>query len=107
MINENVESGYDSGRILYDKDIREPLFDFLEETYGKTGILEEKRTGSARADAVMITPKLLYGIEIKSDADTCGAYRHGKAGDDTILLYQEEFYGIQDTDGSGRYYKSE
>lgn len=70
MINENVESGYDSGRTLYDKDIREPLFDFLEETYGKTRILEEKRTGNARADAVMITPKLLYGIEIKSDADT-------------------------------------
>lgn len=70
MINENVESGYDSGRTLYDKDIREPLFDFLEETYGKTRILEEKKTGNARADAVMITPKLLYGIEIKSDADT-------------------------------------
>lgn len=70
MINENVESGYDSGRTLYDKDIREPLFDFLEETYGKTRILEEKRTGNARADVVMITPKLLYGIEIKSDADT-------------------------------------
>lgn len=70
MINENVESGYDSGRTLYDKDIRDPLFDFLEETYGKTRILEEKRTGNARADAVMITPKLLYGIEIKSDADT-------------------------------------
>ena len=70
MINENVESVYDSGRTLYDKDIRDPLFDFLEETYGKTRILEEKRTGNARADAVMITPKLLYGIEIKSDADT-------------------------------------
>lgn len=42
----------------------------MEETYGKTRILEEKRTGNARADAVMITPKLLYGIEIKSDADT-------------------------------------
>ena len=70
MINENVESGYDSGRTLYDKDIRDPLFDFLEETYGKTRILEEKRTGNARADAVMITPKLVYGIEIQSDADT-------------------------------------
>ena len=55
---------------LYDRDIREPLFDFLEEIYGKVRILEEKRTGSARADVVMITPKLLYGIEIKSDADT-------------------------------------
>ena len=57
-------------RILYDKDIREPLFFFLEETYGKVRILEEKRTGSARADVVMITPQLLYGIEIKSDADS-------------------------------------
>ncbi len=56
--------------ILYDKDIREPLFEFLESRYGKMRILEEKRTGSARADVVMITPELLYGIEIKSDADT-------------------------------------
>ena len=55
---------------LYDKDIREPLFDFLEYTLGKIRILEEKTTGRARADVVMITPKLLYGIEIKSDADT-------------------------------------
>lgn len=59
-----------SDRILYDKDIREPLFFFLEETYGKVRILEEKRTGSARADVVMITPQFLYGIEIKSDADS-------------------------------------
>jgi len=57
-------------RVLYDKDIREPLFFFLEETYGKIRILEEKRTGSARADVVMITPQFLYGIEIKSDADS-------------------------------------
>ena len=56
--------------VLYDKDIREPLFEFLEERYGKIRILEEKRTGSARADCVMITPTLIYGIEIKSDADT-------------------------------------
>ena len=56
--------------VIRDKDIREPLFDFLEETYGKIRILEEKVTGRARADVVMITPKLLYGIEIKSDADT-------------------------------------
>ena len=55
---------------LYDRDIREPLFEFLEETFGKVRILEEKRTGSARADVVMITPQFLYGIEIKSDADT-------------------------------------
>ena len=53
----------DGTEILYDKDIREPLFVFLEETYGKTRILEEKRTGSARADAVMVTPEILYGIK--------------------------------------------
>ncbi len=56
--------------VLLDRDIREPLFLFLEETYGKVRILEEKVTGRARADLVMITPELLYGIEIKSDADT-------------------------------------
>lgn len=56
--------------MLKDKDIREPLFFFLEEKYGKIRILEEKNTGSSRADAVMITPGELYGIEIKSDADT-------------------------------------
>ncbi len=56
--------------ILYDKDIREPLFDFLEETYGKIRIIEEKNIGRVRSDVVMITPKLIYGIEIKSDADT-------------------------------------
>lgn len=56
--------------VLLDRDIREPLFLFLEETFGKVRILEEKVTGRARADLVMITPGLLYGIEIKSDADT-------------------------------------
>lgn len=55
---------------LHDKDIREPLFDFLEETYGKIRILEEKTMGKSRADVVMVTPGALYGIEIKSDADT-------------------------------------
>ena len=56
--------------MLYDRDIREPLFDFLEETYGKIRILEEKTMGKSRADAVMVTVDALYGIEIKSDADT-------------------------------------
>lgn len=56
--------------MLYDKDIREPLFDFLEETYGKIRIFEEKMTGRSRADVVMVTESGLYGIEIKSDADT-------------------------------------
>ncbi|MCR4611385.1 MAG: sce7726 family protein [Lachnospiraceae bacterium] len=56
--------------MIYDKDIREPLFDLLEEKYGKSRILEEKQIGGARADAVMITESAIYGIEIKSDADT-------------------------------------
>lgn len=56
--------------MLHDKDIREPLFDFLDETYGKIRIIEEKTMGRSRADVVMVTPDALYGIEIKSDADT-------------------------------------
>ena len=56
--------------ILYDKDIREPLFEFLENTYGKIRILEEKTMGRSRADIVMVTEDALWGIEIKSDADT-------------------------------------
>ncbi len=56
--------------MLYDRDIREPLFDFLEERYGKIRILEEKRTGRARADVLMVMSIAVCGIEIKSDADT-------------------------------------
>ncbi len=59
-----------SREILHDSDIREPLFEFLEEKLGKIRILEEKQTGRARADVVMVTERYLYGIEIKSDADT-------------------------------------
>ncbi len=56
--------------MLYDKDIREPLFCFLEESYGKIRILEEKCTGNARADVLMVLPEAICGLEIKSDADT-------------------------------------
>jgi hypothetical protein len=56
--------------VLHDKDIREPLFDFLEERYGKIRIIEEKRMGRSRADVVMVTDSALCGLEIKSDADT-------------------------------------
>ncbi len=56
--------------MLYDKDIREPLFDFLEERYGKTRIIEEKQVGRSRADVILVRPLDLSGIEIKSDADT-------------------------------------
>jgi hypothetical protein len=56
--------------MLKDKDIRGPLFEFLEDTYGKIRIIEENTVGSSRADIVMITDDILTGIEIKSDADT-------------------------------------
>ena len=56
--------------LIHDKEIREPLFDYLEETYGKIRILEEKMMGRSRADVVMVTEDAMYGIEIKSDADT-------------------------------------
>lgn len=56
--------------MLYDKDIREPLFDFLEEPHKKIRIIEEKQMGRSRADIVMVTEDAVYGIEIKSDADS-------------------------------------
>lgn len=56
--------------ILYDKDIREPLFSFLEQQYGKIRILEEIRITKSRADIIMLLPDGVVGIEIKSDADT-------------------------------------
>ena len=56
--------------MLHDHDIREPLFEILEEIYPVSRTIEEKRMGRSRADVVMITPDSIYGIEIKSDADT-------------------------------------
>ena len=56
--------------VLKDRDIREPLFTFLEETYGKCRIIEEKTMGKSRADIVMVLPGEICGVEIKSDADT-------------------------------------
>ena len=59
-----------SNRVLLDADIREPLFFYLEQYYGKVRFLEEKVTGKARADVVMVLPDKVCGIEIKSDADS-------------------------------------
>ena len=56
--------------MLYDKDIREPLFEFLEQRHEKIRIIEEKQMGKSRADVVMVLPGIIAGIEIKSDADT-------------------------------------
>ena len=55
---------------LHDRAIREPLFEFLEDSFGKIRILEEKTMGRSRADIVMICESYLTGIEIKSDKDT-------------------------------------
>ena len=56
--------------MLHDQEIREPLFDYLETEYGKIRIIEEKQMGKSRADLIMVTEDALYGIEIKSDADS-------------------------------------
>lgn len=56
--------------MLHDKDIREPLFDYLDETFGKTRVMEEKMMGRSRADVIMVIEDAVVGIEIKSDADT-------------------------------------
>ena len=55
---------------LKDKDIREPLFLFLEQEFGRVRFIEEKIVGRSRADVLMVTEDALIGIEIKSDADT-------------------------------------
>lgn len=56
--------------VLYDRDIREPLFDYLEARFGKSRIFEEKMMGKSRADIIMLTETQIIGMEIKSDADT-------------------------------------
>lgn len=56
--------------MLYDRDIREPLFDFIDSNYSKVRIIEEKRIGKSRADVMLVMDGMLVGIEIKSDADT-------------------------------------
>lgn len=72
--------------LSHDADLREPLFDFLDESWAavfldehpqadsqtamRTRILEEVPIGDSRADAVLVTEQELCGIEIKSDADS-------------------------------------
>ena len=56
--------------MLYDEDIRDGLCEYLEERYGKVRFFDELVIGKSRADIVMVTPDALFGIEIKSDADT-------------------------------------
>ena len=50
--------------MLKDRDIRDPLFAFLEESWGRIRIIEEKNMGGSRADVIMVTPDSFVGIEI-------------------------------------------
>ena len=56
--------------MLKDQDIREPLFDFFYEKFGKVRIIEEKQIAKSRADVMLVLEEKLIGVEIKSDADT-------------------------------------
>ena len=44
--------------LLYDCDIREPLFDYLEERFGKARMFEEKIIGKSRADVLIVEPNI-------------------------------------------------
>lgn len=69
---------------MLDKDIREPLFDFLEEFYGKIRIFEEKITGFSRTDALGVIDGQLIGFEIKSDHDTYARLKRQTADYDEL-----------------------
>lgn len=56
--------------MLKDQDIREPLFDFFDEKFGKVRIIEEKQIAKSRDDVMLVLEEKLIGVEIKSDADT-------------------------------------
>ena len=45
---------------MLDKDIREPLFDYLDERYGKVRTIEEKIIGKSRADILAIVEGELF-----------------------------------------------
>lgn len=55
---------------MLDKDMREPLFEYLEEFYGKIRIFEEKNAGGSRADVIGVIDGSMIGFEIKSDSDS-------------------------------------
>ena len=56
--------------MLYDKNIRALLYDFLDEKFIKVRTFEEKIIGKSRSDVVAVTVDAIIGIEIKSDADS-------------------------------------
>lgn len=55
---------------LYDKDMREALFSYFEDSMKKVRFIEEINMGKSRADAIMITENEITGFEFKSDRDS-------------------------------------
>ncbi len=75
--------------MLYDKDIREPLFEYFENRFGKIRIFEEKIIGHSRADAFFVLEDRICGVEIKSDADS---YERLKLQIEYYDMYFDENY---------------
>ena len=55
---------------MLDREMREPLFDYLDENFGKIRIIEEKTIQGSRADVLGVLDGYFVGFEIKSDQDT-------------------------------------
>ena len=55
---------------MLDIEIRELLFDYIDEKYDKLRIYEELKIRKSIADVVVVLENKLIGIEIKSDSDT-------------------------------------
>lgn len=55
---------------MLDTEIRELLFDYIDEKYDKLRIYEELKIRKSIADVVVVLEDKLIGIEIKSDSDT-------------------------------------
>ena len=56
--------------LLHDPEIRELLFDYLDERFYKVRTFEEKNIRSSRADIIAVLDGELLGFEIKSDCDS-------------------------------------
>ena len=55
---------------LSDKQIRQPLYSYLEGSNKRLRIFEELRINNSRADLLVVTDGVLTGYEIKSDLDS-------------------------------------
>ena len=55
---------------LSDKEIRIPLYDFIENVEHRIRVIEEFSFGAAIADLLAVTDGILTGYEIKSDLDS-------------------------------------